>query len=528
MDVLVLASGKSSRLKNYTHDYLPKYMLNIDRYCFLYYILNYWEKYSKRIFLVINSKFNQITQLYINNFLSELKDKIIIINYDTNDGTAYTLNYLFKNELKDYGIENLLISWCDIYPLEHIDFDKVINNGNKNNIFIFTCGDSCRYLYLNKKIIEYEHGNIIGIYYIQNFSDIEIIKDCKNKDIVEYLEDIGDLDEIKISNLLDYGDEKKYIKLLENNYISKEKFVCRNFNEMIVTDNKLIKRGINDKGKKIINYEKNFYRFINSIENINNLNLFPKIYTIYSHGYSMEYLKNYIPVYKILDKNKSKENELFIDKIINKLKLLHSLKKIKLEKFNFLNDVKIEIFEKIKNRIKMIDNIINYFPKFKKVNGLFIESFDKILKKCSEIIFYNYETINNFEYSIIHGDPNFSNILVDIDNYDNILFIDPRGYFGNSEIYGLPDYDYSKILYAISGYDKFNNEYFNIDYCDEHEITFNIPKIDVSKEFVNENFSKIHHIYVVIIWLGLAEYNKNNLIKCIISYYYGLYLGTLI
>ena len=145
-----------------------------------------------------------------------------------------------------------------------------------------------------------------------------------------------------------------------------------------------------------LNFEKNFYRFINQIENFNKLNLFPKIHNIYNQGYSMDYLKNYIPIYKILDKNNFKENEKFINKIIHKLKILHSLKKIKLEKFNFLNDVKIEIFEKIKDRIENIKDIINHFPKFKKVNGLFIDTFENILKKCSEIIFYNYETINNF------------------------------------------------------------------------------------------------------------------------------------
>ena len=41
MDVLILASGKSSRLKSYTHDYLSKYLFNIDKYFFLYYIINY-------------------------------------------------------------------------------------------------------------------------------------------------------------------------------------------------------------------------------------------------------------------------------------------------------------------------------------------------------------------------------------------------------------------------------------------------------------------------------------------------------
>lgn len=50
MDVLILASGKSSRLANYTKNKIPKYLLNIDNYPALVTIINYWSKYSKRFF----------------------------------------------------------------------------------------------------------------------------------------------------------------------------------------------------------------------------------------------------------------------------------------------------------------------------------------------------------------------------------------------------------------------------------------------------------------------------------------------
>tara|TARA_A100001015_G_scaffold164322_1_gene182690 strand:- start:2767 stop:4344 length:1578 start_codon:yes stop_codon:yes gene_type:complete len=525
MDVLILASGKSSRLSKYTHDYFPKFMLNLNKYCFIFYILKYWLKYSKRLFLVINSKFNKITNQYINNFFNE-NDNIYIINYDSYDGTAYTINNILNNELNNYDIKNLLISWCDIYPIENINFDKINNNDNNNNIFIFTHGDSCRYIYDNNKIKENENGNIVGIYYFQNFKNFNLDKDCYGKDIVEYLDKIGKIYEIKILKLIDYGDTNKYNKLL--NIDNNDKFICRSFNEMIQNENTLIKKSINEIGNKIMNFERNFYKFINNINISNNLFLFPKIYKLYQNGYSMEYLNNYIPVYKVLYKNDKKYNELIIDKILYKLNILHNLKTEKISKISFLGDLNIEIYSKIKDRINNIKDIIDHFPKFKKVNGLLIKNFDEVLEKCRKDLFYYYESLDIFEYSIIHGDTNFSNILIDSNDHNNIIFIDPRGYFGKSEILGLHDYDYSKVLYAIYGYDKFNNEHFNIESLNEEEIIFEIPKINISKEFINKKFSKVHHIFVVIIWLGLAEYNKNNIVKCIISYYYGLYLGTLI
>ena len=135
--------------------------------------------------------------------------------------------------------------------------------------------------------------------------------------------------------------------------------------------------------------------------------------------------------------------------------------------------------------------------------------------------------MDEYEYSIIHGDTNFSNFLINPDNED-IKFIDPRGYFSKSKIFGLVDYDYAKLLYGISGYDNFNNHHFCVDSINEKEITFTIKTINVSEEFINNNFNKVHKMLVVIIWLGLAEYNKNNIWKCITSYYHGLYLGTLL
>ena len=96
MDVLLVASGKSSRLVNYTKDYLPKYLLNIDNHPALVKIINYWSKYAKRFFLVIHEQFHSLTQFYIDHFLTSLKENIYILHYNDYDGTAYTIDYIYK------------------------------------------------------------------------------------------------------------------------------------------------------------------------------------------------------------------------------------------------------------------------------------------------------------------------------------------------------------------------------------------------------------------------------------------------
>ena len=213
---------------------------------------------------------------------------------------------------------------------------------------------------------------------------------------------------------------------------------------------------------------------------------------------------------------------------------MHSLKVEIVSNQLFYKNLEIEIFDKIINRKKNIESFINYFGKIRVVNGITINSFEEVLNKCKNIIYEYYNTKknseNNFEYRIIHGDCQFSNILMSSSNFSDIYLIDPRGYFGETMIFGPVEYDYAKILYAISGYDMFNFSYFIIDDLDleNKSLNFKIPEIKFEKKIMDNYFQKVHYAFVVIIWIGLADYTKNNIWKCLASYYHGLYLGTLL
>lgn len=537
MDVLILAAGLSSRLSKFTHELLPKYLIDIDGNNGLYYLIKYWDKYSKNIFLVIHSKYNLITISYIKNMLDKYVDKIKIINYDSSDGTAYTLNKILNNELSNYIIKNLLITWCDIYPLDDLNFMKTIKQSReRNNIHIFTCGNECRFNLDNENnIIESKEGNIIGIYYFQNYKKIHLDeKETYGKDIIHFLKDMGKINNYKINNIFDYGDEEKLLKILsdnQNNDLNKIK--CRYFNEFqIINGDKLFKKSNNDKGRDIIMLEKNWYSYIQNLDNKKSVEyLFPKIYEIFEYGFLMEYKKNYIPVYQYFIKN----NDYNIQKnILNKIMFaidnIHQLDTKIIDKVEFYYNLKKEIYDKLYNRKLIINDYINYFSNIHIVNDIEIDSFDNIVNKCNQIILEYYQSLDILEYSVILGDAQFSNILIDPENISNITFIDPRGYFGNSKIYGPKEYDYAKILYAITGYDSFNNNYFNLKNInlDNGTIDFEINGIYFDKDTLIKYFNKVHEAFVVLIWLSLPEYNKNNIWKCIGSYYYGLYLGTLL
>ena len=127
----------------------------------------------------------------------------------------------------------------------------------------------------------------------------------------------------------------------------------------------------------------------------------------------------------------------------------------------------------------------------------------------------------------IHGDPNFSNTMY---GKNKVWFIDPRGYFGTTRLYGPETYDFAKVLYAISGYDKFNAD-SNFGHYDlkNGNLNLSIPSLeDFMEGDIKELFNEEIYSWLGIIWTNLGGYFKNNPLKAVLAYYYGLYISTLI
>ena len=154
-DVIICASGKGTRLFPLTK-YIPKYLVNPDNFNLLTHIVNYWNSYTNNITIIIEEKYNTITEYYLKGLNVSYK----IINVDIhNQGNAYTLYNALKN---DYDHRKVLVTWCDIFPSVDIPHSVFMDN------IIFTHGNKCRYNYENNLIEKKEGGNIIGIYYFND------------------------------------------------------------------------------------------------------------------------------------------------------------------------------------------------------------------------------------------------------------------------------------------------------------------------------------------------------------------------
>jgi len=126
-------------------------------------------------------------------------------------------------------------------------------------------------------------------------------------------------------------------------------------------------------------------------------------------------------------------SESVIKSILSKIDLVHNS-----DFFSGEIDIYQNYNKKMISRVKEYDGSI--YPDFESVKN--------------DVISYleGYESNNRGRLGVIHGDPVFTNIL--IDNNNNLKFIDMRGKLGDHlTIYGDIFYDYSKMYQSLIGYD---------------------------------------------------------------------------
>lgn len=138
-----------------------------------------------------------------------------------------------------------------------------------------------------------------------------------------------------------------------------------------------------------------------------------------------------------------------------------------------LREMYIEKTVRRLSKIKNSEEFSIYFDsKTVEINGRELKSAGYILDNLDELLngrgLYSTE-----EFTIIHGDPTFSNILYEVGS-GVINLIDPRGEFGDLQIYGDACYDLAKMRHSVSGkYDFIINDMFKIS-MDEESVEYEV------------------------------------------------------
>ena len=205
---------------------------------------------------------------------------------------------------------------------------------------------------------------------------------------------------------------------------------ARNFNHISYEDNKVIKVG---------EVDGEYYWFNNIPDSL--IDFFPHFYSQSSASkLILERIKG-IPV-SYLYVNNSLSKQLLM-KIMDVFSIFHGIKE---------GSQEVNIYENYYK--KLVDRCRETNFKFEKGNNSLNEDSYNKYALFQEICSYLdvYEKEDRGEMGVIHGDPVFTNIL--LDKNGQLKFIDMRGKLGNTlTIWGDIFYDYAKLYQSLRGYD---------------------------------------------------------------------------
>lgn len=136
--------------------------------------------------------------------------------------------------------------------------------------------------------------------------------------------------------------------------------------------------------------------------------------------------------------------------------------------------------------------------------------------------------VDTRDFTLIHGDLTFSNILITRHGFP--FLIDPRGRFGDVQFFGDPLYDWAKLWYSVvGGYDNFNRKQFVLEIGDGTVDVAIKPSPwrhlapMIEERLGPDNMRKVKIIHALI-WLSLVGYVADDYDAMLAAYFNGLLL----
>lgn len=487
--IVVQAGGKGTRLEHLTRN-KPKALVPINNLPMLFYL---FKKYPGKKFIIIGDYKKDVLEKYLSAFA---KVKYLVVDAEGKTGTCSGIDRAMKLIPENKAF---MLIWSDLILPEGFQFpDEAVNWIGISKDFV------CRWKYEDDRFMEErsaEHG-VAGLFIFKD--KLELKEVPRSGEFVRWLQEQGKtFKELFLFKTKEYG--------LIKDVSEPQSGRCRPFNKLTIKDNTIIKEGIDEQGKDLAVREKCWYKFCQQA----GFNSIPQIYEF--EPLTMERIdgKNIFEYVLSTDEKKS-----IINKIVTDLRTLHAIKEEETDYFSIWK----AYYQKTIERLQVVRDMIPHADKSEIIiNG----------RKCRNIFYYQDEFANIVrnikcdKFCLLHGDCTFSNILLR-ENLDPV-FIDPRGYFGYSELVGDPLYDWAKLYYSIRGnYDQFNLKRFSLD-IEENEITLKIQSnnwedmeddlLDYLDEEQKENVKLIH----AIIWLSLTTYAWEDYDSICGAFYNGLY-----
>ena len=495
--IIVQAGGKGTRLGYLTRN-KPKAIVPVENLPMIFHL---FKKYPDKHFVIIADYKKEVLREYLSCFAKVKYQVIDAKGVGTCSGIKEALELIPQKE-------PFMLVWSDLILPNDFELPKEYSGKiptiNPIQDYIgLSMTFPCRWSYKNNLFYEessYEHG-VAGFFLFSEKSKLENIP--MSGELVRWMQSQEmQFKEISLAGTKEFGILEEYEKL------GQEK--CRPFNKIIVEGDVLIKEALDEQGEKLAVRECAWYEKARQ----NAIHILPHIYD--TNPLKMEYIhgKNIYECQLSYEEKKS-----VLSKLVEALHQLHKSESVSSDAFS----MKEAYFNKTMERISKIQDLIPFArEKTIKING----------KSCRNIFYHKRELEEKIDqikcdkFSFIHGDCTFSNLMLRDDG--SPVLIDPRGYFGFTELYGDSRYDWAKLYYSIKGnYDRFNLKDFSLLISDE-EVLLNIESNnweDMEKyffEMTNSEPSEIKLLHAVI-WLSLTTYAWQDYDSICGAFYNGLY-----
>jgi len=519
-NIFIVAGGTNSRFQQLS--IFPKLLLPIEGHKSI--LQNDVEAaQGTQVTILMNSQYFKMTEQYVKELGLDAK----LIEATNTNGSMNTIKKALQEHRDEFPDDATLVVWSDLIVspenISHID-DALDGIDKEDGLVVFTKVGDYRLGIGQDSKVHPELKNIPGIFWYAHSMQLNdyVLDSRENYDFAEWMCSTEravpvSIEDEEILELRDLETYKKYIAEVSERCT---KDVTRFFNKISVEDGVLTKKCTVPSFAHLIEKEKRWYAEAPS-------EVVPKIHPSKEGEIKMEYVKGVTFEEWIANREKLREEICDSDDLVDKLEdqffekywealdVLHE-KLIPVPKPDLLQDLRREFYDKVVERCNKISHILCKYDE---------QELKKKLERGYKVILdwfndkYTYSLDHPgclMVYSHIHGDLNGSNVLVSDEG--GLKFIDPRGYFGLTVGAGPREYDYAKILYALSGYDKFNRGYsiYNPE-----------KRTDVKplSKHVPEKLDKhVYRVMVAIIWIALAEYISADVMKANIAYEHGMEL----
>lgn len=487
--IIIQAGGKGTRMEYLTYN-KPKALVPVENLPMIFHL---FRSFPEAKFLIIGDYKYDVLTRYLNAFAD--------VDYEVIDARG--------KKGTCAGIAEALINIPDTTPFMLIWSDLILPKDfelpEEASDFVGISKDfRCRWSYENGKFEEKpsEVQGVAGQFIFTDKSRIEHVP--AEGEFVRWLrdEDIT-FEELPLYHTREYGLLSEYNKLTGSR--------CRPFNRITVEGDRIIKEGIDEQGRALAVRENAWYRKVKE-QNFPNV---PRIYD--TNPIVMERIdgKN-IFEYNISHAEKKK----ILEQLIECIRQIHDLEGCPVDKDSFYDAYIGKTFK----RLEKVEELVPFAKdEFITINR----------RKCRNVFYVKDElekAVMSYmpeEFRLLHGDCTFSNMMLRREG--SPVMIDPRGYFGTTELYGDTAYDWVKLYYSIKGnYDQFNLKRFRLQ-IEEDEVFLKIGSNnweDMEEDFFemlgDEVTPKQMNLLHAIIWLSLTTYAWEDYDSICGAFYNGL------